>query len=246
MELGPGLSDKVEKLVRNLAGKHQVLSPTADKMKAVLTPQGAEYLTPLKINEEIYSISNKSVKKENGELLKVEGAICKSSIVQARLIEKVLELKRLLPTTQGGLVNDIVKDISLSIEIQGFGRTKLNDLRRDNVAGALNPEYKSALTSASPGGLLFGANVDEALKQTETANKLLARLGDNKKTDYNKNRQQPFLAKRHYSAPRGPRGHHQNRFKRQYGRSNTNGYGSSRWSPSPDNYKRQDDNKKPR
>ena len=79
------------------------------------------------------------------------------------------------------------------------------------MAGGLNPEYKSVLTSTSPGeGLLFGADVGEALKQTETANKLLARLGDNKKTDYNKSGQQSFLDKRHYSAPRGPRGHYQN------------------------------------
>ena len=153
------------------------MKDTTDKMKSVLVPEGSDFLGKSRINDSIYSLLNNNLKRDNSEFLKIESAISKSATVQATVIEKLFELKSLIPAGQASKINDIVKDLAKSIEIQGFGRTKLNSLRRETIVKSLNPEFKALLTTTSPGsGLLFGNELTDTLKEIESSNKISARL----------------------------------------------------------------------
>jgi hypothetical protein len=186
-EAGPKLPDKVHNLMKVFLGNKEVLKNTPEKLKSVLVPEGAEFLAQSRINNAVYPLLSPSLKRQNSEALKLESAITKSAIIQAEVMQQILEIKKLLPASQAGLVNDSMKQIAKSIEILGFGRIKLNENRRSNIVASLNPGFKRLLTETSPGeGLLFGNSLGDALKEIESANKMTARLsGNNVEDDYN-------------------------------------------------------------
>ena len=108
--------------MKNFLGVDQVLKDTPGKMADILIPQGPDFMSKSRVNEAVYPLLSQQQKRDNSELLKVESSLCKAALVQSRLMEKLLELRSLLPTGQAGVVKDLVKDCALSLEIQGFGR----------------------------------------------------------------------------------------------------------------------------
>jgi hypothetical protein len=107
----------------------------------------------------------------------MESSISKSAVLQGQAMEELLELRRILPSGQADVVKGIIKKLAASIEVQGFGRLKMNQMRREQVVKSLNPEFKSLLTATSPGDdLLFGAGLPDVLKDIEATNNLSARL----------------------------------------------------------------------
>lgn len=231
VDFSPPLKDKVNTVLKNFMGGDLVLKGTTDKVKDVLTPQGSEFMDRMRVNDSIYPLLSSQLKKENGELLKVESALCKASIVQARLMEKLLEVRNLLPAGQASVVKGLIRDAATAIEIQGFGRIKLNEWRRENIVKSLNPEFKSVLSTTSPGeGWLFGAGLGDSLKEIESSNKLTARLNYKpSRRDYKKD--QSFLERGQASRGRGRPRFQRYQGQRTYGRRQ-NGYERKR-SPSP-------------
>ena len=65
-----------------------------------------------KINENIYTLIPNYSKKDNSELLRVESAKTRSAIVQATIINKIMELKEMLPKTQAEAANTIIKSLA--------------------------------------------------------------------------------------------------------------------------------------
>jgi hypothetical protein len=229
-EFGPALKDKVNIVLKNFMGGDQVLKDTTAKLTNVLIPQGSEFMSKTRVNDSVYPLLNSQLRRDNAELVKVESAMCKSAIVQSKLMDKLLELRNLLPAGQAGLVKDLVKDLALSLEIQGFGRIKLNELRRETIVRTLNPEFKRVLTTTSPGdGWLFGKDLSDSLKDIKHANKLSARLNANTVRSKKQNiYQDNFLGRGQASRGRD----RTRRFQRTYARRDRDYWKRGR-SPSP-------------
>ena len=88
-----------------------------------------------------------------------------------------MELKKMLPKNQEETANAVIKSLAANVDILGFGWRKLNCARRGSVSRSLNPDFKSLLTSTSPGdGWLSRSDWSDALKDIESNNKLTTRL----------------------------------------------------------------------
>ena len=222
-EFGPPLCAKVNTVVGNFMNITKVSKGSTDKLKAILCPEGAEFLGQTRVNDEIYPLLPGKLKKDNSEFLKIESSICKSVVVQPRLITQLLELKKLIPAGQAGLVNNMVRDLAGSIEVQGFGRLKLNELRRDNIVAALNSEFSSLVTATSPGdGKLFGKGLGETLREIEASNKLTVRLSSFDRLSSSGPRISTHNGNGNVTGSflgRGRGGRSRHRFQRTYGRN---------------------------
>lgn len=243
VERGPVLKNKVNTVLQTFMGSNKVLKGTSEKFKNVLVPENSEFLEQTRVNDSIYQLLSHQSKRDNSEFLKVESALCKSAIIQARLMENLLELKKAMPASQTSIVHDMVKQMATSIEIQGFGRTKLNDLRREKIVKSLNPEFKGVISATSPGeGLLFGNDLSDTLKDIDNTNKMAARLSKPVnngsaafRTSTQKNHDDSFL-ERGQASPTRKRGWrvNNNRFRRTYGgRGRREHHTNRRRSPSP-------------
>ena len=174
---GPKLHDKIQKILSCYMKSAKILPSTLEKLKEVKFPEGCDFLVPTRVNDSIYPLLAMQHKRDNSEMVKVESAITKSTVVQGRVMETLLNMRRHLPPSQSDSVKSLIKDLAASTEILSFGRTKLNSLRRDTVVRSLNPEFRSLISNTSPGdGFLFGGDLSEVLKNIDTNNRLTARL----------------------------------------------------------------------
>lgn len=234
---GSVLPQKIHTIVSGFMSTPKIHSSTTDKMKNVLVPENANFLSSTKVNDSIYSLIPLRIKRENSEMIKVESAVNKSVIVQAQVMEKILELKQLLPVGQAGIIKTLIKPLADSVEILSFGKCKLNTLRRDAIVKSLNPEFRSLTSSTSPGeGMLFGSSLTDVLKEIETSNKMTARLsgsirrstGQAKHTAFHTS-SNSFLGRG--QAPPAKRKEMNDRFKRTYSHQHQQQYRTR--TPSP-------------
>jgi hypothetical protein len=175
-EKGKKVSDKVNKIISSYAQTSN-LERSAEKLKKALLPEGLEFLQQTKVNECVYSLLSNKQKKENAELMKVESAMCKTMGCHAYIMEKIFNLREALPASHSHTVKDLIRDIADCTNFLAFGRRKLNGVRQQMAAAALNPEFRNLADNTTPSeGLLFGNNIADSVKEVESANKLTARL----------------------------------------------------------------------
>ena len=223
---GPKLHPKIFTIVSGFMGNATIHSSTTDKLKGVMLPEGADFLKPTKVNDTIYPLLPQRLKRENSDLLKVESALTKSTIIQCQVMEKLLEIRNLLPAGQAGGMKSLIKSLADSIEILSFSRSKLNSVRRDCIVGSLNPQFKTLTTATSPGdGLLFGNDLSDVLKEMESSHKMTTRLSSAQPCSSGQARQTSFLGRGQASSNRFK---DNNRFRR-----NQQGWRGRQRSPSP-------------
>lgn len=86
-------------------------------------------------------------------------------------------LKEKCPKTLNSQFNEIFTLLASSVEFSCLGRTKTNDIRRDQILNGLNDSYKHSSTATKPeNGFLFGANLESAMRSLENSIKNLATI----------------------------------------------------------------------
>ena len=214
-KVGPPLADNVTKLItcllkkdyrRFVNGSFDDQSHGAEmvkKMRDVLIPDNVPDLKACKVNDCIFKSLPPAIKKESAEMQVVESALCKGITAQAKVMELLMGLKKEISASANAKINETLKLLNDSIEFSVFARSRVNDSRRDRISTNINSAYRNLNVTTKPAdGLLFGGEMEAAIKQVETTNRLASKLAPRD----NNNRRGPFL----YRGPRGRgRGYHQ-------------------------------------
>lgn len=180
---GPSLPKKIKLLTETLSMKkysshagNKEARDMADKLKGIQTPENCKFLQLTMVNPAMFPLISGMSRKVNGEALKVEASLTKIATINAQGIDKLTNLKRKIPG-HASENNEVIQSLAQGIEISGFGRYKLNEVRREVIVSGLNPEYKHLTETSAPGkGLLFGEDLADSMKEVETTNRLSAKL----------------------------------------------------------------------
>ena len=198
---GPELNTAVAKLInthlsrnfnrqttKNFEDKNSHASLVMGKLKNYPVPANTPELKACKVNDGVFKAMRAPEKKLNGDLHLVEAAICKSINAQGLAMQKVLELQDSIKKTDlGAKFNEVFKLLADSVEFQCFGRSKVNEVRRDQILNQLNDSYKYLSSQSKPEkGLLFGPNLEADMRSVELANRLSKKLAP-------KSTNRPFL-----------------------------------------------------
>ena len=185
---GPAVSGPVAKLFSNHLDRNyakggqsdsssRTVNNLVDKLKAVPVPANLTDLKTCRVNEGVYKAMTPPAKRLNGDLQLVESALCKGLISQASVMDKLVQLKAETPKEFRGKFNDIFSLLADSVEFSTFARFKSNETRRDQILSGLNEDYKFLSSeTVAESGLLFGNNLETAMKSVESANRLSKKL----------------------------------------------------------------------
>ena len=79
-------------VAKNFIAPSHKLGDSSDVWKSTLVPENIQFLDQMRVNGSIYPLLSKKLKKENSNLLEVETSLSESSIIQARVMEKIIEM----------------------------------------------------------------------------------------------------------------------------------------------------------
>lgn len=220
---GPAVHNSVAKLVNNHLDRDfrkstqasdsssNNVSATArvlEKLSQTLIPENLPLLQSCRVNEGMFKAMTAIPRKYNGELRLIESATCKAMVCQAQAMEKLLNLKSLAAKSLGPSFDEVFKDIATSIEFSAFGRAKVNSARREIILDNVNDSYKHlSRTTVPAGGLLFGDDLQNAMKSVESSNRLSVKLSD-RLGKPNNSGFRPFLGQRGRFRGRPRSGYH--------------------------------------
>lgn len=95
--------------------------------------------------------------------------ICKDTVTEEIAVRKIADLREKLI---GSSLNDVVRIMADSIEFDTFARGRVNGTRRDMILFDININYwHLANVTGTKGGLLFGDNIEGAVRLVEPANR---------------------------------------------------------------------------
>jgi hypothetical protein len=204
---GPAVSTPVEKLInthlaRDFSTKNRAFEDSSqskliiNKFKDLPVPINLPELRSCKVNDGVFKAMTPSAKRANGDLHSVETAWCKTITSQALALEELASLKELAPKNMKTKFNQVISNLASAVEFSCFGRAKTNDIRRSNILASLNEDYRHLAVETQPGkGLLFGNDLENAMKSVETTNRLAKKLaGKQQTTRKSTGRGAPFLA----------------------------------------------------
>lgn len=183
------------------------------KIKTYEVPDNLPDLSTNKVNLGVYKALSASAKRDSSAAQVVDTALCKSITAQSRAMEKLVNVKQMAPGVSKEL-NEVFKLLSDAMEFNSFAKFRVNESRRSNILANLNTNYAHLSCTTKPSnGLLFGADLEGAMKSVETANRLSQKLTQTKPSG------KPFLAtgRRGRGRSRGGytqnqrRSHHQSR-----------------------------------
>ena len=111
-------------------------------------------------------------------MLKCESTLDKVACSDVKLIEKLISLKKLAPKNKQliGLVEDVIKQSSLSLEFQGLCKSNINRARKELLTDFINPQFKTLAENSSSGNKLFGEELQKEISDIEVATKLSNKL----------------------------------------------------------------------
>ena len=200
---GPDIMPSVTKLINNhLArkfqrgngGEHDPTSQTSavvDKFKRYPVPANLAKLKSCRTNDSVFKAMTTTSKRCNGDLHLAESALCKSITAQATALQDLANLKNNLPKSVSTQFDNVFRSLADAVEFSVFSRAKVNETRRENILANLNNNYKHLASNTVPeNGLLFGDNLETAMRSVETSNRLAQRLSAPKPTT------RPFLGYR--------------------------------------------------
>lgn len=198
-EFGNPLADGPAKYISNLLEKSYDTSRNKDhsqeaysimeKANKVTIPSNVKGLQPCKVNESIFKNLDRSTKGINMHAQMAETTVCKSIALQGQMMGDILALKDHIQPGGNDKLKSLIKAMAESIELCIFSRKQLNESRRLLCASKVNQNYKNITTKAqSADGLLFGNDLNDAMRDMDMANKLTSRLA---KQPY-----RPFLGQR--------------------------------------------------
>ena len=184
---GPSVSGPVAKLVgnhlnRNFRGRKSSdkaiqANDLIDKLSTIPVPANLSELRTCKVNEGVYKAMPYGAKRLNAELQLVESSICKSLTSQALAVDALLQIKAEAPAELRPKFNEAFTHFANAIECEAFARYKTNDARRGQILAGLNEDYKFLSSETKPeNGLLFGSNLESAMKSVESANRSSRKL----------------------------------------------------------------------
>lgn len=182
------------------------------KIKTYEVPDNMPELCTSKVNSGVYKALSASAKRESGAAQVVDTALCKSITAQSRAMGKLVKIKQMFPNVSSEL-NDVFKLLADAAEFSTFAKFRVNESRRDNILASLNTQYSHLSCTTKPGdGLLFGSDLEGAMKSVETANRLSQKLA----ASHNKISQKSFLAGSRRGRGRSRGGYHsQKRYRPQ-------------------------------
>lgn len=209
---GPAITNSVAKLINNhLSRDFRRSAPSTDmsgnnnnsatarvleKVNNTLIPENTPNLKSCRVNEGMFKAMPAIARKYNGELRLTESALCRAVVCQGQAMEKLLNLKSLAANSLGSAFDDVFKDIATAIEFNVCSRAKVNNVRREVILDNVNDNYKHlSRTTVPSGGLLFGEDLDNAMKSVESSNRLSLKLSDRLGKQTNAN-YRPFLGQR--------------------------------------------------
>lgn len=190
---GPPIHSSVAKLINNhlsrdfrrftsggvVTGADDQVSHGAlvvEKMKKLTFPDNLSELTTCKINAGVYKALPNSARKNCNDMQVIESSMCKSITAQGLALEKLVDVRHKFPEA-GDQINEIFKLMNDSLEFNCFARARTNDARRDQVLASVNSNYRHLSISTKPSdGLLFGSDLEGAMKAVESANRLSQKL----------------------------------------------------------------------
>lgn len=189
---GPPLQENVAKLINNNLKRNfdkplDKFATTGEeksqgalvitKMKEFDVPSNTPQLKSCRINESIFKALSPAVKRETGDMLYVESAMCKTMVAQGKAMDKLVELRQQLNADGTKILNEVFKCMSDAIEFSAFARSRTNDCRREKVLSNLNTNYGHLRSSTkAENGQLFGDDLETAVKNVETTNRLANKL----------------------------------------------------------------------
>jgi hypothetical protein len=186
---GPPTGDHTAKLVNCFLNKdyrrivngslddHSQGATMVNKLKEIAFPSNIPNIKINKVNDCVYKALTPSVKKESNDIQVIESALCKAITTQCRVFDKLTDMIPGASPAQNKAITDIMKTMSDSVEISVFARARLNDCRRDKILGSVNSTYRNlSLTTKPTGGWLFGTEMEAAMKEVESSNKLAQKL----------------------------------------------------------------------
>lgn len=212
--LGQPVKQPVAKLFTNYLSKDFTgssiksvgdLSQTAqivDKFNKYSTPENIKGLLYCKVNDGVFKAMSPTAKRANADLQLAEAAVCKALTAEATVFDKLSEIKSKItdPILRSGF-NEIFSLLADSVEFCAFTRSKINESRRTQILNSLNENYKHLISETKPeNGLLFGNNLENAMKTVEQTNKLSRKLAPS--TSYKTSNVRSFLG-RHQRGSRG-------------------------------------------
>jgi hypothetical protein len=148
-----------------------------EKMKEYPVPANLTVLKPCRVNESMFKASTPLTKKINSEAQLAEAAVCKAQVVNSLLIESLISMKTHVSPEGRKCLQSVLTLVGNNVEFLALARAKVNESRRECILSAVNPNYKRLGANTSPSdGLLFGKDLEGAMKTVETSNKLAQKL----------------------------------------------------------------------
>lgn len=140
----------------------------------------AEFIKPAEVNDAVSRavFRDEKVRKVHAEALKAENGLSKAVVANIHALQALIELKTKKP--QGSeltkSVDEIIRKISLSMEISGLVKHNIAQSRKLCLTNTLNPQFRSIAEGASDAGKLFGTDLDTRVSGIETTQKLCTKL----------------------------------------------------------------------
>lgn len=186
---GPAILPAVAKLVdnhlvrkfqRGSGGEHDPASQSSmvvDKFKKYPVPCNLSKLKSCRTNDSVFKAMTPMSKRCNGDLHLAESALCKGITAQATAMQELAGLKHKLPKSVSSEFDGVFRHLADAVEFTAFSRAKVNETRRETILSNLNTSYKPLVSNTTPeNGLLFGDNLENAMRSVETSNRLAQRL----------------------------------------------------------------------
>ena len=239
---GPTVSQSLKALIESLfirdfsknknnLAEESVINRITKKFQDVPTPVNImDIVKPATLNEAVASAAFKDAKtkKLHYEALMAEKCMMKIAVSHLNTINNLIKLKSEVKGNASAtdILNDTIKNSSLTLEFMGLERHNIRQIRRETVVSSLNPQFKNLAEESSidhRSNQLFGNELTKRVQDIEQTSKLARRLSskpyDRPTTSNNSGysrQHRSFLDQR--SKPRRP----PDSYKHQRGRSGNN------------------------
>lgn len=196
---GPPVSNAIKSLVdalfcrdyhssnatTKMAGPKSLLTKVIEKFDGVPTPSNlADTLKPKEVNGPVAKAAfrNPNIRKLHQSILKCESTLDKAVCSDIKVVEKLISIKKLAPKNRQliNMVDEVIKQSSLSLEIQGLCKSNINRARKELLTDFINPQFKPLADNSSSGSKLFGEELQKEISEIEVANKLSNKLSATK------------------------------------------------------------------
>lgn len=179
---GPPVSEKLASLINSLAQNKLTSAKLTEKMQKYQRPANCEFMSTLKVNEEIWHKMNDTARGRDLGLQKVSNALQKSLVPLTRATNTVISLAKKEITSDDVDFVEIMGLLVDSVALASTACGELNTRRRELIRPCLSEAYYRQLCSTSQQHIvnakayLFGDQLAETVKLIGDANLLTQKL----------------------------------------------------------------------